>query len=94
MTLPAYATTTHIDHANGNDWTVIVLHSTPIVKFNHERIILNTGGWCTNTTKRRMNQVSEHFNLGFNVYQKDFEWFVNYKRQTIEFNDNTLTLER
>lgn len=41
-------------------YTNVVYHETAVVKFNAEKIILNSGGWRTNTTKLRMNQASIH----------------------------------
>lgn len=69
-------------------------HTTDVVSFDNEKIILNTGGWFTNTTKKRMNQASEQFNLGYNVFQKAGEWFVYYKDELVKFEGNTLTLAR
>ena len=74
------------------DYMVVMYWNTDIVKFNNERIILNTGGWSTVTTKLRMNQASNQFGLGYNVYQKDFNWFVEYQGKTIPFNTQRLTL--
>ena len=72
-----------------NGTTKVILYSTKIVEWNHNRdsIILNNGGWMTVTTKRRMNQVAEQFDLGFTVYQKDFEWYVVLNGQTLPFED-------
>ena len=67
--------------------TKVVLHNTKIVEFSDKSISLNAGGWTTVTTKRRMNQISEMFGLGFSVYQKDFEWFVVWKDETLSFYD-------
>ena len=55
---------------------------TDVVKFDNDKIILNNGGWYTSTTKKRMNQVSEQFNLGFYVYQRNYNWFVDYNGKT------------
>ena len=60
-------------------------HQTDVVKFNHEKIILNSGGWNTFTTKTRMNQASNQFGLGYYVYQRDFDWYVDYNGRTLEF---------
>ena len=74
-------------------YTRVVYHFTCVVKFNQNKIILNSGGWHTQTTKNRMNQASNQYNLGYRVYQKDFTWYVDYKGQTIEFYDH-MELER
>jgi hypothetical protein len=74
-------------------FTVIRYHHTDVVKFNDEEIILNSGGWQTFTTKTRMNQASNQFNLGFTVRQKNFEWFVDYNGNSVDFQDS-IAIER
>ena len=78
-------------------YTVAQSHDTQIVRFNDDEIILNSGGWQTVTTKRRMNQVSDVFHLGFRVSQRQGEWFVDYFANeigdTYSFNDGMI-LER
>jgi len=59
-----------------NGITEIVYHQTPVVKFDAKSITLNTGGYRTATTKRRMNQAAKMFDLGYSVVQKDFVWYV------------------
>ena len=59
---------------NGN--TCITYHSTVIVEFDADCIILRTGGWKTVTTKRKMNQAANQFGLGYRVFQQDGNWFV------------------
>ena len=76
-----------------NDMTCVKYHWTDVVEFNNKKISLDSGGYRTSTTKRRMNQTSDQFNLGFYVFQKNFEWFVNYKDKTIDFEDR-MVLER
>lgn len=73
---------------NNGDMIAIIYHSTPVVSFDAEKIILNSGGWRTATTKTRMNQTSKQFDLGFRVYQKNFDWFIDYNGQTYDFIDN------
>lgn len=78
---------------DGNGNTEIVYHSTKVVIFNPERIILNSGGWQSNTTKTRMNQAANTFVLGFGVYQNKFDWFVDFAGSTYRFSDK-MTLDR
>ena len=93
QTLGKHKTTITKELGIGNeDYMVVRYWNTDIVKFNNERIILNTGGWSTATTKRRMNQTSEQFNLGYQVYQKNYNWFVEYQGKTIPFIMQRLTL--
>jgi hypothetical protein len=91
QTIGRTATTVHTDK---DGITRVIYHSTPVVSFDDNKITLNTGGWSTNTTKTRMNQASNQFNLGYQVYQKDFNWFVVFKDKTIEYNGYELTLNR
>lgn len=90
------ATTVHIDKdsLSGIEWTTVVYHTTPVVKFSNSMIILNTGGWYTMTTRKRMNQASNQFNLGYRVFQRDTKWYVEYHRKTIEFLNDTMSLLR
>lgn len=61
-------------------------HDTNVVTvYPNGRIVLDTGGWFTVTTKTRMNQASNQFGLGFHVYQEDFQWFVAIDGQNIEW---------
>ena len=56
------------------------------------KVILNSGGWRTSTTKNRMNQFSQNFCSGrFAVVQRDHEWYVVYhhdQSNLIPFVDN------
>ena len=70
-----------------NGYTCIKYHATDVVKFNSEKIILNSNGWQTTTTKTRMNQTSNQFGLGFYVSQKDFEWFVHHNGAIYDYFD-------
>ena len=64
----------------------VVYHNTEVVKvINSEQVILNNGGFYTATTKRRMNQASLQYNLGFSVYQSDFTWYVRIGNDIEEY---------
>jgi hypothetical protein len=67
------ATTIYTDDC---DKTHVIYRGTPVVTFTHNKVVLQTRGWFTQTTKTRMNQASNQFHLGFRVFQKGFEWFV------------------
>jgi hypothetical protein len=74
--------------------TRVTYYKTVVVAFDAKSITLNTGGWFTATTKTRMNQASNQFDLGFNVCQKSRQWFATYRGQTIAFNGDSITIER
>ena len=78
---------------DGSD-TVVKLYQTEVVRWNSKRIVLNNGGYVTATTKRRMNQTSNEFNLEYSVYSKSGEMLVDYNGKTVAFEFGTATLER
>lgn len=80
-------------HTDDNNVKHVVYHNTRVVSFDYDTITLRRNGYKTATTKRRMNQTSNQFNLGFKVYQDDFTWYVDYKGETLEFKEG-MTLER
>jgi hypothetical protein len=74
-------------------WTIVRYHETDVVKFNNDVIILNSGKHKSATTKRRMNQTSNQFNLGFVVYQAAGKWYINCNGNTVDFQDS-IAIER
>lgn len=76
-----------------NNVTSVVYHNTAVVQFSPTKIVLDSGGYKTKTTKLRMNQTSNQYGLGFEVYQQNYEWFVKYRGKTLEFYDG-MELER
>ena len=86
------ATTVAID-ADGV--TRMTYHQTHVVTVHPpndqgaRKVVLNSNGWRTVTTKTRMNQASSQFGLGFRVFQKAGEWFVALPgvRRSLSYND-------
>jgi len=74
--------------------TVVTYHYTDVVSFSKTNIELNTGGWDTVTTKLRMNQTSIQFDLGYHVFQKNFEWYVKIWDKVYSYNQNELVINR
>lgn len=70
------ATTVFHEPETGDD--VCLYRQTPVVRWNDATgvITLSSGGYRTATTKRRMNEVSEHYGLRFRVFQTDHKWYV------------------
>ena len=56
--------------------TRITYHSTVIVEYDAETIILRTGGWDSVTTRRKMNQAANQFGLDYGVYRDKGESYV------------------
>jgi hypothetical protein len=78
-----------------NETTITVrFHHTAIFRITSDgTITLNSGGYHTTTTKRRLNEIARLGQYGydsvFTVHQKDFNWYVN---GDIPFEDG-MTLE-
>lgn len=92
QTSRARGTATDILHDGG--MITVTYHGTPVVKFDDKKIILNTGGYKTATTKTRMNQAANQFGLGYKVEQKHGGWGVMYKGYPYLFGGSVLTLKR
>lgn len=81
--------TSVLKYADGS--FIVTLHETPIVtKSKHGTLVLRTGGYKSNTTKTRMNQVSNEMGLGFMVVQKDGHWVVRYQGDEFAFDTDTI----
>lgn len=76
------------------NYLAVRYHATDIVKADDEDIVLDHGGWCTPTTKTRLNQASNQFDLGYHVYQKDGDWFVEYKGKVFAWIEQTFRIKR
>ena len=76
------------------DTITVYYHDTAVVSVTPDKIILDTGGWWTPTTKTRMNQTSHQFNLGYWVSQKNWEWYIQYNGQVIPYVLPTMKLKR
>lgn len=64
--------TLKIEYNNGN--TAIRLHDTDIVTFSGDKIILNSGGWRTSTTKDRINKFAPVY-----IHQTKGLWYIDNK---------------
>ncbi len=83
--------------------TVVKYHQTNVVEIERTgkgkglnwkpvvKVTLRSGGWRTLTTKVRMNQAANQFGLDFQVYQENFEWYVQVgghgNGKTLQFED-------
>lgn len=78
---------------DGDD-TEIAYHGTKVVVFNDASITLDTRGFFTVTTKRRMNEASNMFNLGYQVNQVKGRWIVRFKGKDYPYRGDRLSLDR
>jgi hypothetical protein len=83
----------HCTTVKGNRHNLrVTYHSTDVVTVNNGVVTLDTGGHFTNTTKARMNQASNEYGLGYQVFQNKFKWYVKTNIAVLEFDGNTITI--
>ena len=61
---------------DGKGHIVVVYVQTAIVTTTQDTVTLNSGGYRTVTTKRKMVQAANQFGLGYTVSQRKGEWTV------------------
>ena len=83
---------TFVDYNSNTNCSTVVLHRTAIAVYDHnlKAVKLNSGGYTTNTTKSRLNAILQELIAGASVYQKNWNWFLNYNNQTHDFNDGMI----
>ncbi len=84
-------TATKVREENG--MTHVRYHNTDVVSFNDSVVILRTDGWKTVTTKARMNQTANEYNLPFSVYQDKGQWMVTVLDTVIPFIGDSLEIK-
>ena len=64
----------------------VYLHGNLIARIGETWMELFDGGWQSKTTKSRLNALLQAFGMeGECVFQKNFEWFINYQGSPIPF---------
>ena len=83
---------TFVEYNSNTDCSTIVLHRTAIAVYDHKNqaLKLNSGGYTSNTTKSRLNAILSELIAGARVFQRDFNWFLNYNNVTHNFNDGMI----
>ena len=83
---------TKVDYNSNTNCSTVVLHRTAIAVYDHNTnaLKLNTGGWYSVTTKSRLNAILQGLIGCASVYQKNFNWFLNYNNQTHDFMDGMI----
>jgi hypothetical protein len=77
---------TEVIYYTGNDISDVFLHGNLIARVYAHSIELMDGGYQSNTTKSRINAILKVHGLpGEYVFQKNFQWFVNFQGAPIPF---------
>ena len=83
---------TFVEYNESTNCSTVVLHRTAIAVYDHNTnaLKLNTGGWQTVTTKSRLNAILSQLITGASVFQRNWNWFINYNNVTHDFNDGMI----
>ena len=83
---------TFVEYNSNTNCSTVVLHRTAIATYDHntQALKLNTGGWHSNTTKSRLNAILQGIIGCASVYQKQFDWYLSYNNQTVDFWDGMI----
>ena len=72
-----------VSYTNSSD---VYLHGNLIARIGETWIELFDGGWQSNTTKSRLNAILQaHGCEGEYIFQKNFQWFIQYQGAPIPF---------
>ena len=55
---------------------IINLHFSPIAQIMEDKIVLDTWGYMTHTTKDRLNKILSDNKTGYTIYQVNHTWFI------------------
>ena len=83
---------TSVEYNNNTNCSTVVLYNTAIATYDHntQALKLNSGGYTTVTTKSRLNAILQEVITGASVFQRNWNWFLNYNNQTHNFNDGMI----
>ena len=83
---------TVVDYNSNTNCSTVVLHRTAIAVYDHntQALKLNSGGYTTNTTKSRLNAILQELIAGASVFQRQFDWYLSYNNQTVDFWDGMI----
>ena len=83
---------TFVEYNSNTNCSTVVLHRTAIATYDHnnQALKLNTGGYTSNTTKSRLNAILDELMYGAKVFQKNWDWYLSYNNQTVDFWDGMI----
>ena len=73
---------------NRDNTREVVLHRTVVVSIQPNQIVLNSGGYRTNTTKTAINRALTQLDNSNRVVQIKGKWFLTDGVNKVEFFDN------
>ena len=86
---------TQVTYNESTNCSSVCLHGHQIATYDHnlKAVKLSSCGYETVTTKSRLNAILEEVKYGCKVFQKDWNWFVNYNGTTQRFWDGMILID-
>ena len=83
---------TSVSYNSNTNCSSIYLHGHQIATVDHnlKAVKLSSCGYTTNTTKSRLNAILDEVKYGAKVFQKNWNWFVSFNNQTVDFVDGMI----
>ena len=83
---------TVVEYNSNTDCSAVYLHNNRIATYDHnnQALKLSSCGWHSVTTKSRLNAILQGLIVGASVYQRAFDWYLNYNNQTVDFWDGMI----
>ena len=86
---------TTVSYNENTNCSSVYLHGHQIATVDHNTnaVKLDSCGYETVTTKSRLNALLSEVKYGCKVFQKNWEWFVSYNNQTLDFFDGMILID-
>ena len=83
---------TSVSYNENTNCSSVYLHGHQIATFDHDTLALKLSscGYETVTTKSRLNAILDEVKYGAKVFQKNWNWFVSFNNQTVDFVDGMI----
>ena len=83
---------TKVNYNSNTDCSSVYLHGNQIATVDHNTnaVKLSSCGWQSVTTKSRLNAILDEVMYGAKVFQKNWDWYLSYNNQTVDFWDNMI----
>ena len=85
---------TMVSFNTNTNCTEVRLHGNLIATVDHSTnaVKVSSCGWHTPTTKSRLNAILNEVKWGCSVFQKQWNWYVSFNRQTQDFIDGMILI--
>ena len=86
---------TTVSYNENTDCSSVYLHGHQIATLDHKNqaLKLSSCGYQTVTTKSRLNAILDEVKYGAKLFQKQFDWYLSYNNQTVDFWDGMILAE-